>query len=42
MKVVITGKLQHRGEEQLSLVVENVKSVDNSNIVTLSLLEEIK
>ena len=42
MKVVITGRLQHRGEEQLSLVVENVKSVDNSNIVTLCLLEEIK
>lgn len=42
MKVVITGKLQHRGEDQLSVVIENVKSVDNSNIVTLSLLEEIK
>ena len=26
----------------LSVVIENVKSVDNSNIVTLSLLEEIK
>ena len=42
MKVVITGRLQHRGEDQLSLVVENVKSVDNSNIVTLCLLEDIK
>ena len=42
MKVVITGKLQHRGEDQLSVVIESVKSVDNSNIVTLSLLEEIK
>ncbi len=42
MKVVITGRLQHRGEDQLSLVVETVKSVDNSNIVTLCLLEEIK
>ena len=41
-KVVITGRLQHRGEDQLSVVVENVKSVDNSNIVTLSLLDEIK
>ena len=41
-KVVITGRLQHRGEDQLSLVVENVKSVDNSNIVTVSLLDEIK
>ena len=42
VKVVITGKLQHRGEDQLSLVVENVKSVDNSNIMTLQLLDEIK
>ncbi len=41
-KVVITGRLQHRGEDQLSLVVENVKSVDNSNIVTVSLLDEIR
>lgn len=41
-KVVITGRLQHRGEDQLSLVVENVKSVDNSNIVTVSILDEIK
>ena len=42
MKVVITGKLQHRGEDQLSLLIENVKSVDNSDIVTISLLDEIK
>jgi DNA polymerase-3 subunit alpha len=41
-KVVITGKLQHRGEDQLSLVVDNAKSVENSNIVTVSLLDEIK
>ena len=41
-KVVITGRVQHRGEEQVSLLIENVKSVDNSNILTLSLLEEIK
>ena len=41
-KVVITGRLQHRGEDQLSIVVENVKSVDNANIVTLNLLKEIK
>ena len=42
MKVVITGKVQHRGEDQISLVIENVKSVDNSNIMTLCLLDEIK
>ena len=41
-KVVITGRLQHRGEDQLSIVVESVKSVDNSNLVTVSLLKEIK
>ena len=41
-KVIITGRLQHRGEDQLSVVIENAKSVDNSNIVTVSLLDEIK
>ena len=41
-KLVVTGKVQHRGEDQISLVIDNVKSVDNSNIVTISLLEEIK
>lgn len=41
-KVVITGRIQHRGEDQTSVLIENVKSVDNSNILTLSLLEEIK
>ncbi|MCM1004344.1 MAG: DNA polymerase III subunit alpha [Candidatus Gastranaerophilales bacterium] len=41
-KVVITGKVQHRGEDQISLVVDSVKSVENSNIVTVSLLDEIK
>ena len=41
-KVVITGRLQHRGEDQLSIVVENVKSVDNSNIVTVNLLKDVK
>ncbi|MBE7703382.1 MAG: DNA polymerase III subunit alpha [Cyanobacteria bacterium SIG28] len=41
-KVVITGRVQHRGEDQLSLVIDTVKSLDNSNILTLQLLEEIK
>ena len=40
-KVIVTGKVQHRGEDQISLVVENVKSIDNSNVVTLNLKEEI-
>ena len=42
MKVVITAKVQHRGEGQTSLVIESAKSVDNANIMTLCLLEEIK
>jgi hypothetical protein len=42
MKVVITGKVQHRGEGQTSLMLDSAKSVDNSNIMTLCLLEEIK
>ena len=42
MKVVITGKVQHRGEGQTSLALDSAKSVDNSNIMTLCLLEEIK
>lgn len=41
-KVVITGKVQHRGEDQISLLIENVKSVENSNIVTVSLKKEVK
>ena len=41
-KVVITGKVQHRGEDQISILIDNVKSVENSNIVTLSLKKEIK
>jgi len=42
MKLIITGKIQHRGENQLSLVVENVKPVDNANMVTLILKKEVK
>ena len=41
-KVVITGKVQHRGEDQISLLIENVKSVENSNIVTVSIKKEVK
>ena len=41
-RVIITGRLQHRGEDQLSVVIENVKSIDNSNIVTVSLADEMK
>ncbi len=41
-KVIITGKVQHRGENQISLLIDNVKSVDNSNIVTVNLKKEVK
>lgn len=42
-KVVITGKVQHRGEEgAVSVLIDNVKSVENSNIVTLELKRDVK
>ena len=41
-KVVITGKVQHRGEDAISVLIDNVKSVENSNIVTVSLKKEVK
>ena len=40
-KVIITGKVQHRGENSVSVLVDSAKSVDNANIVTLSLKKEI-
>ena len=42
-KVVITGKVQHRGEEgTVSVLIDNVKSVENSNIITLELKRDVK
>ena len=41
-KVIITGKVQHRGEDSVSILVDSAKSVDNSNIVTVNLKKEIK
>ena len=41
-KVVITGRVQHRGEDQISILIDNVKSVENSNIVTVNLKKEVK
>lgn len=40
-KVIISGKVQRRDEETANIIVETVKPVDNSNILTLELLEEI-
>ncbi len=41
-KVIITGKVQHRGEDSISVLVDSAKSVDNANIVTVKLKKEIK
>jgi len=41
-RIIVTGRLQHRGEDQLSVVIENAKSLDNSNMVTVSLNDEMK
>lgn len=41
-RIIVTGRLQHRGEDQLSVVIETVKSIDNSNMVTVSLNDEMK
>jgi DNA polymerase-3 subunit alpha len=41
-KVIITGKVQHRGENSISILIDSAKSVDNSNIVTVKLKKEIK
>ncbi len=40
-KVIISGKINRQSEEQLSVIIDNVKSVDNSNLVTLELDEEL-
>ena len=42
-RVIISGKVNRRsGDEPPSLIVENVKTVDNSNIFTIKLLDEFK
>ncbi len=40
-KVIISGKVQRREEDTPNIIVETVKPVENSNIFTLELLEEI-
>lgn len=40
-RVIISGKVSRRDEESVSLLLESAKPVDNSNILTLELLEEI-
>lgn len=40
-KVIISGRISRRDEAAVSIIVETVKPVENSNILTLKLLEEI-
>ena len=41
-KVIMSGKVQKKDEDQFSIIVDSVKAIENSNIVTLSLKEEMK
>lgn len=42
-RIIVSGKVSRRGEdEHPALIVETVKTVDNSNIFTISLLEDFK
>ncbi len=40
-KVIISGKVSKRDEDSISIVVDSVKPVENSNIVTVSLKEDM-
>lgn len=41
-KVIISGKISKRDEDSFSVVVDSVKPVENSNIVTVSLKEDMQ
>lgn len=41
-KVIISGKVQHRDEGSTSLVVDTIKPVENSNLVTITINNELK
>lgn len=40
-KVIVSGKVQRREEENPNIIIETVKPVENSNILTIELLEEM-
>ena len=40
-KVIMSGKYQRRDENDLQIIVESIKPVENSNIVTISLKKEL-
>jgi len=44
LKVIIGGKLQHRGDEEISVsvMINNVSKVENCNIVSIDLSEDMK
>ena len=41
-KVIMSGKVQKKDEDQFNIIVDSVKAIENSNIVTISLKEEMK
>lgn len=41
-KVIISGKVQHREEGATSLLIDSVKPVENSNLVIITLNQEMK
>ena len=41
-KVIISGKVQHREEGATSLLIDSVKPVENSNLVTITLNQEMQ
>lgn len=41
-KVILSGKVQKRDEDQYNIIVDSVKPVDNSSIVTIALKDEMK
>lgn len=41
-KVIVSGKVQHRDENSTSLVADSIKPVENSNIVTITINDDIK
>ncbi|MBR1753624.1 DNA polymerase III subunit alpha [bacterium] len=40
-KIIISGKVSRRDENSLSLILDSAKSIENSNIFTIELLQEI-
>lgn len=40
-RIILSGKVQRRDEEQYNIIVDSVRPIENSNIVTLSLKDEM-